>query len=174
MEGAHMSPLARLVPAASLAALVLAVILPWGVPSSSRFMLPLLPLVAIYCWVLRAPALMTEWVVFPAGLLVDVATDGPLGYWALVYLLGHALTVLSAPLAGGGAVARWLLFVAVLTGVSVLELLLSSLYFGAWADAGPLVRAVVLVAAAYPLVAGPLALVGGGGRAPRAGAAEEG
>lgn len=77
-------------PAIWLFALVIIAALPWGLPVNFRFFLPLLPLAAIHHWTMRRPEDCPEWLVFVAGLTVDVLTSAPLGYWALVYLAGYA------------------------------------------------------------------------------------
>ena len=59
----------------------------WGGQGGiSSFAVPLLPCLVIYSAGLRWPASMPSWLVFLAGLLVDLATHGPLGYWAFIYL----------------------------------------------------------------------------------------
>ena len=80
----------------SIAVLTLLAALPWGLPTEDRFFLPLLPVVAIHYWALRRPEVLPEWFVFLAGLLLDVFTHGPLGYWPLVYLVAYALGVLGS------------------------------------------------------------------------------
>ena len=81
-----MSVAGRLVPALSVAVLVMVAVLPWGLPPDGRFVLPLLPFIAIHYWTSRHPEKLAEWVPFAAGLTVDVLSNGPLGYWSLIYL----------------------------------------------------------------------------------------
>jgi hypothetical protein len=48
----------------------------------------LLPVVVIHLFAARVPAAMPSWLAFLAGLSMDLATQGPPGYWALIYLAG--------------------------------------------------------------------------------------
>ena len=142
-----MQPLRYIAPIASLAVLVLIAALPWGLPPEDRFFLPLLPVVAIHYWSLRHGALIPEWVVFLAGLTLDILTHGPLGYWALIYLTAHMLAVVSAPYASHGHVARLALFVFALAIVTVVAWAVSSIYFLEPADFQPYAIAAGLAGA---------------------------
>lgn len=132
-----MQPLRYIAPIVSLAILTLVAALPWGLPSQYRFFLPLLPVVAIHYWSLRHGALIPEWCVFLAGLTLDILTHGPLGYWALIYLIAHVLAVISAPYASRGHAARLALFALALIGVTVTAWAVSSIYFLEPADWRP-------------------------------------
>jgi rod shape-determining protein MreD len=85
-------------PIGSVAVLTLIAALPLGIPAGDRFFLPLLPVIAIHYWTLRHDAWLPEWVVFLAGLTLDILTHGPVGYWAFIYLLAHLTATLSARL----------------------------------------------------------------------------
>ena len=115
-------------PLASIVFLTVVAVLPWGLPSEARFFLPLLPVVAIHYWSLRQPENLPEWFVFFAGLALDVLTHGPLGYWALIYLLGYVLGVLSRPYGHLGQSVRVALFAAALAVVALLAWMVSSAY----------------------------------------------
>lgn len=145
--------LAHIVPSLSIAVLTLLAALPWGLPSEGRFFLPLLPFVAIHYWTLRHAERVPEWMVFLSGLTLDVLTNGPLGYWALIYLVGYVLAVASTPWAEDGAIGRWLLFLAALVLLAVAEWTLSSLYHFELADWRPFAWAAVATAFVYPLFA---------------------
>ena len=68
-----MLSMSKIVAPFSVVALTVLSALPWGVAAESRFVLPLLPVVAIHYWVLREHAQMVpEWFVFACGLLLDV------------------------------------------------------------------------------------------------------
>ena len=91
----------RLIPALTIIVATVLVALPWGMAAENRFLLPLLPLIVIHFWTLRRPGDVAEWWVFVAGLSLDILTNGPIGYWALIYLLGYAAAVLSHALGQG-------------------------------------------------------------------------
>ncbi len=141
---------------APLSVLVLTVLsaLPWGVPAGSRFVLPLLPVVAIHYWVLRERAdLVPEWFVFSCGLLLDVLTNGPLGFWSMIYLLAFLLATLSIGWAREGAFIRWLLLLAALAILSISAWLISSLYAVELADWRPFALGGVAAGLSHPLLA---------------------
>lgn len=148
--------LARVGPSLTVLALVLIAALPWGLPPDGRFFLPLIPFVAVHYWALRHPERMPEWVVFVAGLMLDVLTNGPLGYWALMYLMGYILAVLSVPWANEGVVGRWMLFLAALLALAIAEWALSSLYYFEFADWRPIAWAALGAGLVYPLFAAVL------------------
>ena len=126
-------------PILSIAVLTLIAVLPWGLPSENRFFLPLMPIIAIHYWGLRRPESVPEWSVFLAGLTLDVLTQGPLGYWALIYLLGYLLGALCEPYGRHSQRLRVALFAAALMCVTAAAWLLSSAYFWELAEWRPYV-----------------------------------
>lgn len=48
---------------------------------------PIIPLVVVFFWSIYSPAHMPSVSVFLIGLLQDLLTGGPLGLWAVVYLV---------------------------------------------------------------------------------------
>lgn len=140
--------------AISIALVTFVTSLPWGVPAEFRLVLPLLPFLAIYYWTLHGIALVPEALVFAAGLAVDFLSDGPLGYWALMYLVGYALTLMAATTAlAGSAPGRLLLLVVTLFALAVAEVSLSALYFNAVADWSPPLTAALVAVLVYPALA---------------------
>ncbi len=53
--------------------------------------MPLFPLMVVYYWVMLRPSLMSPLVIFLIGLFQDFLSGGPIGLWALSYLLVAAL-----------------------------------------------------------------------------------
>lgn len=156
-----MRPLSAALPALTIVLLAALAALPWGLPAENRFVQPLIPFAAIHYWSLREPARVPSGLVFGAGLAFDVVSDAPLGYWALVYLLGYALTLAARPLDAAGPLGRWGVFALLLAALALIEAFLSSIYFGERADWRPLALAVGWVALLYPLLAVPLRLLRG-------------
>ena len=149
-----MPGLSKIIAPVSIAALTVLSALPWGVAAESRFVLPLLPVVAIHYWVLRDEAdMVPEWFVFLCGLLLDVLTNGPLGFWSLIYLLAFALARLSTGWAREGVMARWLLLLAALALLSFCAWIISSLYAVDVADWRPFAWGAVAAGLAHPLLA---------------------
>ena len=153
---------ARLAPAAVVAVLTLVAVLPWGLPPASRFYLPLLPLTAIHYWALRRPEFCPEWLAFASGLTVDVLSDGPLGFWALVYLACFALARIQANWGAVGPLGRWLAFLFALLFIAGLEWMLASLIFGQLADGRPFAIAGAAAGLGYPFLAALMRALEGG------------
>lgn len=148
-----MRVLIALLPPASILVATLLAALPWGLPAENRFVMPLLPFVVIHYWMMRQPARVPEWLVFLCGVTLDVLTNGPLGFWALIYLAGFAFAHVEAALETGTPVARALLCVAALALMGITQWLLSSVYFWDAADWRPLALAVAWAALSYPVIA---------------------
>jgi rod shape-determining protein MreD len=140
------------VPLLSVAILTLIAALPFGMPTDGRFYMPLLPYTAIHYWAVRRPGLMPEWGVFLAGLMTDVLTHGPLGFWALMFLAGLVVINASRNLPDWGALGRWAQFCVTLAVMGVCEWLVASLYFFELADWKPIVIAIGIGALSYPLL----------------------
>ena len=115
-------------PVISVAFLTLIAVLPWGLSSENRFALPLLPIVAIHYWSLRQSETIPEWFVFLAGLSLDILTHGPLGFWALIYLLSYFLGAISESQGQRGQIARLILFVLALLAITMTAWIVSSIY----------------------------------------------
>jgi rod shape-determining protein MreD len=127
--------------------------LPWGIGSQARFLLPLLLYALVHAFIVRSPGAVAEWVVFLAGLMLDVLTSGPLGFWALTLLGGYVIAVMQEEWPGG-LLRRWGQFLVALCGVTAFAWCLATLYFFETADVRPLASAAVGAGLAYPLVAG--------------------
>lgn len=156
-----MPQLRALLPGVTILTIVLLAALPWGLPGASRFVLPLVPFAVIFYWLLQRQDLVPDWLVFLAGLMLDVLTDGPLGLWPLVYLVGYALTITAWPWAGAGRLRHWALFAAVAAMLAGAEFLVSLVYFGVATDSAALARAVLWVVLIYPVIAAVLAAFSG-------------
>ena len=78
---------------------------------------------------------MPEWLVFACGLEPDVLTNGPLGSWSLIYLVGFAFAHLQVSWDSDTAVGRATLCVMALAVIGLAEWMLSWLYFWETADA---------------------------------------
>lgn len=107
---------------------------PWGAPEGARFVMPLLPYMAAHVFLMRRPGIVPSPVLFAAGVFVDLATHGPIGFWALVYL-GAALVARHLPdEMKGGIVGRLGGLGAIVLVLIVFQVGLASLYKFAWVD----------------------------------------
>ncbi|MFT3730473.1 MAG: rod shape-determining protein MreD [Hyphomicrobium sp.] len=118
-----------LTPILSVAALTIVAVLPWGLPTDDRFVLPLLPIVAIIYWTLDRDAWLPEWAIFLAGLMLDALTQGPLGYWALVYLIAYVVAVYCSNIRVETTAGQLGLFAGAIVAVTVFAWLAASIYF---------------------------------------------
>lgn len=163
-----MAMLDRLISGLMLLALVLLCVAPWGVPESYRFVMPVLPFIAIFHGASPDRGRMPSWLAFLAGLTVDVLSFGPLGYWSLVYLAGLAIVAtLERVLPPREFLTRWLAFTLVVSVVAGCAWLLASAYFVELGDAWPMAIAALVAACSYPFVTGLLRLADGLGVPPR-------
>ena len=88
-------------PALSVLFAVLATAVPWGLPADATFILPLIVVTMVFCWRIIPDAVLPLSVCMLLGLLTDVMSGGPLGFFALMTLIagsvGGRLRSLIAP-----------------------------------------------------------------------------
>lgn len=147
-----MTVLDRLTPVLTIFATTVLVALPWGMAAENRFFLPLLPLIVIHYWTMRRPALIMEWWAFAAGLSVDILTHGPIGYWALIYLLGYAAAQATSRFSDAGQFMKWALSAVTLMVLTGIAWAVSSLYQFELVDWRPYVTAGIAASLIYPVL----------------------
>ena len=126
---------------------MLAATVDWG-DTTIRLTISLLPFAVMHIVGSRVPRAVPSWLAFVSGLAMDVATHGPLGYWAAAYLAGLLITRAASGITGKRPLARIGLALAAI-GVSVVaQAVLASLY--AWRP----VDFSTLLAGSLPLAAG--------------------
>ena len=116
----RMDVLARhLTPSMLTLALVIINVVPLHIPGLSR-VVPLLPLMAVYHWVVFLPRLLPAYAVFLVGLFQDILTGVPIGVNALVFLAVYG-TVLSQKqfFIGKSFFILWLGFSLIAAGAAV-------------------------------------------------------
>ncbi len=64
---------------------------PWGLPATTGFVLPLVTAMLVFLFASRTTPGLPPWFAFLAGMLTDMLTAGPLGYWAFIFLVAYAL-----------------------------------------------------------------------------------
>lgn len=147
-----MLKLASLLPALIVAGLTLLAAAPWGLEGGARFIMPLLPFLAIGQFALRGRDVVQPGLVFASGLTLDVLTHGPLGFWSLVFLAGFLLAQSFTGPRWATRIGRWLAFAGAMAGVVLVQWLVTSLYFMELAELRPLLIAGLVVIAVQPLV----------------------
>lgn len=147
----------RIVPSLVLFLAVVVAAVPWVLPSHASFILPLLLIIIVYVLTLQRRQVLPSLSVFAAGLLMDILTAGPLGYWAFIFLLTHTLAALYAKRdSKPGFGMLWLVFGATAVVTSISGWALASLYFVRVIDWQPMLIGGAVAVALFPLVAWPM------------------
>ena len=143
----------RFLPAFSILIAVIASAAPWGLPADATFILPLLVVMMVFCWRALPGTELHPAAAATLGLLADLLSGGPLGFWALMCLI--AATVGLKP--GSFRERRnlwkqWLTWTALISVLGLLGGLLASLYYLRWIDWWPILLGVVASIVIFPLV----------------------
>ena len=150
-------------PLLSLAVITLIAVVPLGLGTQWRFVPTFLPIIVIHYWADRRALHQTSSglpvvLVFAAGIAVDAMTNGPLGYWALVYLATTGFSMLVGPKLSESGVSRWLRFVVTAVAASAIAWIIASIYFSTLAETMPLALAWGVICLGEPLIVGALTL----------------
>ncbi len=133
--------------------LILAAMLPYGLPKSS-LAAPVLAMISVYYWSVFRPELMPAGAAFLLGLMVDVLSGGPPGLNALVLILVHwAASGQRRALAGKSFAVGWLGYLLIAAGAAVVNWFFASLFHTTAIESVPLIVSHAIGTAAYPLVA---------------------
>jgi hypothetical protein len=76
-----------MLPALSVLFAVFATAVPWGLPVDATFILPLVVVMMVFCWRALPGTVLPPYLAMLLGLLTDVVSGGPLGFWALMTLI---------------------------------------------------------------------------------------
>lgn len=83
---------------------------------------------AVYYWSINRPAIVPMWLVFLAGLSIDLLGGLPLGLNALSLIAARQVTMMQGRLlAGQGFIAVWLGFLVICAGLQILQWAAASL-----------------------------------------------
>ena len=145
--------ISRTAPAVTVLLMVLISVMPWGLGPSFQFAMPAMPFAAIHYWTRARDGHMSTWMVFAAGLTVDVLSYGPLGYWAMIYLAGLTLTILlQRSSSDSGSITGLASFTFVIAGLLFSAWALASGYFMRLIDWTPMFWAAALLIGIYPVI----------------------
>lgn len=130
---------------------------PWVLPAEASFILPLMLIIIIFVLTLMRKRKLPGPSVFAAGVLMDILTAGPLGYWAILFLLTYSVAVqYRARAVRPDFGMLW----AVFSGTALLAAgagwALASLYFVRIIDWWPMVIGGLVAIVLFPLAAWPL------------------
>jgi rod shape-determining protein MreD len=143
----------KFLPALSVLFAVLATAVPWGLPADATFILPLVVVMMVFGWraipgVVLPPAAATS-----LGLLADLMSGGPLGYWALMSLIGATVGGRVGPLGEDrDLTALWLIWIPLAAALAGFGWLLASLYYFRWIDWWPIAFGALASMALFPVV----------------------
>jgi rod shape-determining protein MreD len=162
----------KLLPSLTILVAVLATAVPWGLPADATFVLPLVVVMMVFCWRAIEGAYLPPIAVVLLGLLTDVTTGGPLGYWGLIALLVSSIawrTQFITDRWGSGVL--WLVWVVAVSVLAGFGWLLASLYFFRWVDWRPILIGAAASAVLFPHVMSLLLRIRRARLAPRRSAA---
>lgn len=144
------------VPSIILFLAVFVAAVPWVLPAAAGFILPLLLIIFVFLLTIQRKQALPAVSVFAAGLLMDVLTAGPLGYWAIIFLLTHTLANFYAKRAGNPRFAKlWVAFAMTALTISLFGWILASLYFLRLIDWQPMLIGGAVAVALFPVVVWP-------------------
>lgn len=146
-----------IVPSLVLFLAVVVAAVPWALPASARFILPSLLIIFVFALTMQRKRELPTVSAFAAGLLMDVLTAGPLGYWAIIFLLTHTLARIYSTRARKKRFANlWLAFAVTAAAAALFGWVLASIYFVRIIDWQPMFIGGVVAVGLFPLLAWPL------------------
>ncbi|HRD77014.1 MAG TPA: hypothetical protein PK264_13975 [Hyphomicrobiaceae bacterium] len=131
----------------------------WGVPSAWHLVPVMIPFAYIHAAAHEPRAALGAAATFAGGVLTDTLTDGPLGFWALLYLVGYLASTQSATLVSDWRGNRPMSpLVAMLTAVPVASVVVAAIAAAATLrdpgtmSSGGALRSIIAMALASGLI----------------------
>jgi rod shape-determining protein MreD len=155
-------------PALSVLAAVLATAVPWELPTVATFILPMVVVMMVFCWRAFPGTVFPLYLALLLGLLTDILSGGPLGFWALMALIA-ANAGSSAPSLDNSLDRNrlWLIWAGVACSIGALSWLLCSLYLFRLADIRPIALGACVSILLFPLLPRLLVWLKGGNFRPK-------
>lgn len=145
--------MSTILPALSVLLAVLATAVPWGLPADASFTLPLVVVMMVFCWRIMPDAVLPLTACMLLGLLTDVMSGGPLGFFALMALIAASIGgLLRFTLEPRDLWPLWFVWSALALTLGVLGWLLGSLYFFRWIDWWPILFGTLTSIMLFPIV----------------------
>jgi rod shape-determining protein MreD len=142
-----------ILPALSVLFAVLATAVPWGLPADATFMLPLVVVMMVFCWRVMPDATLPLYACMLLGLLTDVMSGGPLGFFALMALIAATVGgLLRFTVEPRDLWPLWISWSALAIALGLFGWLLGSLYFFRWIDWWPILFGTLASIALFPVV----------------------
>ncbi len=148
---------AGVVPSLVLFLAVVIAAVPWVLPAEASFILPLLLIIVVFALTLQRKRQLPGVSVFAAGVLMDILTAGPLGYWAALFLLTYTIAVqYRLRAARWNFSTLWLVFSVTAIVAAAAGWVLASVYFVQIIDWRPMMIGALVTIAIFPLVTWPM------------------
>jgi len=143
----------KCLPALSVLFAVVATAVPWGLPADATFILPLVVVMMVFCWRTIPGAALPPAGAVGIGLLADLMSGGPIGYWALMCLIGATVGGRAGSLReSSDFVLHWLIWSALVTVLAGFGWLLASAYYFRWIDWWPIAFGAMTSIVLFPVV----------------------
>jgi rod shape-determining protein MreD len=145
--------MSTILPALSVLFAVLATAVPWGLPADATFVLPLVVVMMVFCWRVMPDVTLPLSACMLLGLLTDVMSGGPLGFFALMALLAATVGgLLRYTVEPRDLWPLWISWSALAVTLGLLGWLLGSLYFFRWIDWWPILFGTLASIVLFPVV----------------------
>ena len=142
-----------LLPAFSVLIAVIATAVPWGLPADATFILPLLVVMMVFCWRAIPGTELHPAAAAALGLLADLLSGGPLGFWALMCLIAATVGAKHGSFRERRDLwIQWPIWTALVSVLGLFGWFLASLYYLRWIDWWPIVFGVVTAILLFPVV----------------------
>ncbi|MGB4057876.1 MAG: rod shape-determining protein MreD, partial [Alphaproteobacteria bacterium] len=146
------SSLRLVVPYGLMALLFFVGTVSFGAPLAAAVRPPLF-LMAIYYWAIYRPSLIPAWLVFAAGILMDIIVGLPMGLNALAFVLVQwALSDQRRFLMGQSFLMIWIGFAIVSMAMGIVQWGIFGLLSEAWPSFKSLLFSVIFGVALFPLI----------------------
>ena len=143
----------RFLPAFSVLIAVIATAVPWGLPAEATFILPLLVVMMVFCWRAIPGTELHPAAAAVLGLLADLLSGGPLGFWALMCLVATTVGLKPGSFRERRDIwTEWLAWMALICALGLFGWLLASLYYLRWIDWWPIAFGVVTSIVFFPVM----------------------
>mgnify|MGYP001820315173 FL=1 len=143
----------RFLPAFSVLIGVIATAVPWGLPADATFIQPLLVVMMVFCWRAIPGTELHPAAAAVLGLLADLLSGGPLGFWALMCLVAATVGLKPGSFRERRDIwTEWLAWTALICLLGLFGWLLASLYYLRWIDWWPIAFGVVTSIVFFPVV----------------------
>ncbi len=154
--GANINPWragAFLVPFVSILIAVLMMPLPIAFKFAGYWLVPSLPVIAIFLWTMYRPDLLPPLAVLVLGVIMDLLIDAPVGVSALAFLTAYTIVVSQRlywmTLPRGGILVG---FVIVMLSCGMVTWLATSFIYGKFVSPVPVLFEAIISVVAFPAV----------------------